>query len=95
MVLPLTCTLPQLGSLGKGYAVLITPMEPPETWNARVLSMVMIYSALGLRDERVNAELGNALLRNPSPQLRLLRRDRHERTSACWLHQDAFCLSQA
>lgn len=93
LVLPLTCTFPQLGPLGKGYALLITPSESPDVWNARLLGMIMIYSAVGLRNEAFNADLGRALLQNPMPQLRLLRCDSHERTSACWFHQESFCLS--
>lgn len=94
MVLPLTCTFPQLGPLGKGYAMLITPTESSDVWNTRVLGMIMIYSAVGVRDEALNAELGRALLQNPMPQLRLLRCDLHERTSACWFHQNRFCLAE-
>jgi hypothetical protein len=53
---------------------------------------VAIYSALGIRDEALNAEIGKGLQKNPFPPLKTLRRDPHEQTEACWLHAPGFCL---
>jgi hypothetical protein len=60
---------------------------------ARPLTFVAIYSAIGLRDEAINARIGQALARNPFPRIQTLRRDSHEPSAACWLHCDSFCLS--
>jgi len=54
--------------------------------------MVMIYSAIGLRDDTINAQLGQAFMRSPVPAFTRLRRDRHDAGPGCWLHASAFCL---
>lgn len=94
LVLPLTCTFPQMGPLGKGYAVLLTAAGSAATWHARVLGLVMIYSAVGLRDPAVNAALGRALLEAPAPRLTRFRRDPHDAGPGCWFHQAGFCFSE-
>lgn len=94
LVLPLTCTFPQLGPLGKGHAVLVTAAAAPASWHARVLGMVMIYSAVGLRDPALNAALGRALSASPAPRLTRFRRDPHGEGPGCWFHQDWFCFAQ-
>lgn len=94
-VLPLTCTFPQLGPLGKGYALLISATDSGPSLNVRVLGIVMIYSAVGLRDPGLNNELGRALLKTPAPRLELLRRDHHAVGPACWFHQQSFCFSES
>jgi protein-L-isoaspartate(D-aspartate) O-methyltransferase len=91
LIVPLTAGIAAMGTIGKGVAVLIT--RQGEAFEARVLTFVAIYSALGLRDETLNAQLGQALMRMPFPRLRRLRRDRHEQSAGCWLHGDSFCLS--
>jgi hypothetical protein len=54
---------------------------------------VAIYSALGLRDDAVNASLGLALQKHPFPPLQHLRRDAHAPSASCWLHVPGACLS--
>jgi protein-L-isoaspartate(D-aspartate) O-methyltransferase len=54
---------------------------------------VAIFSAVGIRDDAMNAELGRALQKNPFPRLTSLRRDAHDRDDKCWLHGSRFCLS--
>lgn len=93
LVLPLTCTFPGIGPLGKGYAVLLTATAS-STWHAAVLGPVMIYSAVGLRDPALNTALGHALVRAPSPHLTRFRRETHDAGPACWFHQDWFCFSE-
>ena len=84
-----------MGSLGKGVVVVIVRTPDGAAFSAEVLSFVAIYSAIGLRDERIEASLGQALRRTSFPNLTRLRRDRHEQTQDCWLHGDSFCLSMA
>jgi protein-L-isoaspartate(D-aspartate) O-methyltransferase len=95
LVLPLTCTFPQMGPLGKGYALLISSRGDGRAFDARVLDMVVIYSAVGLREPLVNERLGQALMRDPRPAIRCLRLDGHDPLPECWLHTDLYCLSRA
>ena len=62
---------------------------------ARVLTFVAIYSAVGIRDDGLNAAVGAALAKNPFPRLARLRRDPHDVGPTCWLHTPASCLSLA
>jgi protein-L-isoaspartate(D-aspartate) O-methyltransferase len=94
LILPLTATIEAMGPIGKGVMVLVTRAGKRE-WTARVLTFVAIYSAAGLRDDALNAQLGAALMQTPFPRLKQLRRDRHDREQACWLHGQHFCLSVA
>jgi len=92
LILPLTATMPALGPLGKGFMTIVTK-SGDGSLAARPLSMVMIYSAIGLRDEAINAQLGQAFMRAPFPNFTRLRRDRHEAEPGCWLHAASFCLA--
>jgi protein-L-isoaspartate(D-aspartate) O-methyltransferase len=92
LILPLTVTMPALGPLGKGFMTIVTKAADGSL-AARPLSMVMIYSAIGLRDETINAQLGQAFVRSPMPDFTRLRRDRHDAGPRCWLHATSFCLA--
>ena len=93
LLLPLTVAMPAMGaSIGKGVMLLITRQADGRLL-PEVKSFVAIYSALGLRDASIEAALGQALRRTSFPNLTQLRRDAHERTDACWLHAERFCLS--
>ena len=79
IIVPLTGMMPAMGSnLGKGLVWLLTRRD--RDFAARVLSMVAIYSALGVRDESLNAVLGNAMMGGPGQwqAVTRLRRDAHE-----------------
>jgi protein-L-isoaspartate(D-aspartate) O-methyltransferase len=93
LIVPLTAVIPAMGPLGKGVMALVTNTGTMD-WGARVLTFVAIYSAVGLRDDDLNTQLGQALMKTPFPRLTRLRRDAHERESACWLHAPRACLSQ-
>ena len=93
IVVPLTFTLPQMGSIGKGAIALLTRGATGESFSARVIGMVAIYSAVGIRDEALNAKLLDAFKRGPWPAFTRLRRDAHDESPACWLHGGGFCLS--
>jgi protein-L-isoaspartate(D-aspartate) O-methyltransferase len=92
LILPLTVTMPQMGTIGKGVTLLLTK-GPDDAWPVTVLNMVAIYSGIGLRDDKLNEALGLALRQALFPSLRRLRRDPHEPAAQCWLHGSAFCLS--
>ena len=57
MILPLTATMPQMGPLGKGMTLLLTK-EDDGAFLVRPLNFVAIYSAVGVRDESLNAAIG-------------------------------------
>jgi len=92
LILPLTVAMPQMGTIGKGVTLLLTKGED-DAWPVNVLGMVAIYSGIGLRDDRLNVALGQALRQALFPALRRLRRDVHEPGARCWLHGSTFCLS--
>lgn len=93
LILPLTATMPAMKQIGKGLLLLVTRTPDASTFGARLLTFVAIYSAIGLRDEAINARIGQALARNPFPRMQMLRRDEHESSPTCWLHCDTFCLA--
>ena len=91
LILPLTVTMPAMGPIGKGPLLLLTKRETE--FEAKLITVVSIYSAVGIRDPNLNERLGKALMRGQYPQLRRLRRDAHDESPACWFHGPAFCLS--
>jgi protein-L-isoaspartate(D-aspartate) O-methyltransferase len=94
LVLPLTASLPGMGPIGKGPMVVLTRTSDPQSFDARLLTFVAIFSAIGLRDAERESAIGQALARAPFGPIRRLRRGPHERSEACWLHGDTFCLTR-
>jgi protein-L-isoaspartate(D-aspartate) O-methyltransferase len=95
MIVPLTSTMVAMGStIGKGLIVVLTKQSAVE-FSARVLTVVAVYSAVGLRDESMNDRLGKAMMGGPMKwaSVKRLRRDAHDETPECWLHGKGFCLS--
>lgn len=91
MILSLTATMPAMGPLGKGFSAVFTKTGN-DTFSARVLAMTAIYSGVGLRDESLNTQLGQAMMRSPFPRISSLRTDAHLPSASCWLHSEEFCL---
>jgi protein-L-isoaspartate(D-aspartate) O-methyltransferase len=91
MILPLTATMPAMTTIGKGLLLLVTSTGDPAVFSARIVTFVAIYSAVGLRDEALNTAIGQALMKQPFPPLKALRRDAHEPAPGCWLHAPGFC----
>ena len=91
LILPLTATMPAMGTIGKGPLLLLTKRDAD--FAARLVTVVAIYSAVGLRDAPMNERLGKALMRGQYPTFTRLRRDHHDESPACWLHGTEFCLS--
>ena len=95
MMLPLTATMPAMGTnLGKGLVFLLTK-TPAGDCTARVITVVAVYSALGIRDPELSARLGQAMMGGPAQwaAVKRLRRDAHEPGPSCWLHAPSCCLS--
>lgn len=91
LLVPLTFTTPPMGPIGKGVMALVT--RNGDAWDARVVTMTAIYSAIDLRDERMNGRVRDAFMKGLMPSFTRMRRDAHEPASTCWLHGDAFCFS--
>jgi protein-L-isoaspartate(D-aspartate) O-methyltransferase len=91
LVLPLTCAIGPMGPIGKGFVVKLSRRQ--DLFDASVVTMVAIYSAIGLRDPELNTRLGEAMRRVPFPRITRLRRDVHDQSPSCWLHGGEFCLS--
>ena len=93
LLVPLTFTARAMGPIGKGVMTLIT--RNGEAWHARVVTMTAIYSALDIRDDRMNDRLREAFMKEGLlPAFSRMRRDAHERSPECWLHGDTFCISK-
>ena len=86
-------TVPMTPTIGKGLMVLLTKRADPSALDARVVTFVAIYSALGVRSDTANAALAAAMRANPFPPLKRARRDPHDPGPSCWLHADSCCLS--
>jgi protein-L-isoaspartate(D-aspartate) O-methyltransferase len=93
MILPITGTIPPMGpTIGKGLSWLLTK-EDDVRLATRPVGVVAIYSAIGLRDETLNARVGKALMGGPMQwaAVKHLRRDPHDESSSCWLHGPTWC----
>jgi len=98
MIVPLTATMggpmgPAMANIGKGIIVLVTKTGDANVFDARLVTFVAIYSAVGLRDADVNAKIGAALMKMPYPMLKKFRLDPHEPTASCWMHDERGCWS--
>jgi protein-L-isoaspartate(D-aspartate) O-methyltransferase len=92
MIVPVTFTVDKMPTnIGKGGVFLITRKQ--DAFDARFLSMVAIYSALGVRDADLNERLPEAFSGMTFLKVRHLRRDIHEPGPACWLHCRDVCLT--
>jgi protein-L-isoaspartate(D-aspartate) O-methyltransferase len=95
MMLPVTTGMPAMGStLGKGV-VLLVARDASGGFSARVITVVAVYSALGIRDPEMNDRVGKALAEGPMRWLKVsrLRRDVHDADPSCWLHRSTCCVS--
>ncbi len=95
MMAPMTSAMPAMGAtIGKGLSWLITKTTASD-FSARVVGLVAVYSALGVRDEQLSARLGKAMMLGPQKwqAVTRVRRDAHEESDACWMHASGFCLS--
>ena len=92
MIVPVTASMgPQ--PIGKGPMLLVTRSTDPDRYPAKLAGFVAIYSAEGIRDQTMNAAIGQALTRMPFAPVKSLRRDVHERTDSCWIHGSGVCIS--
>ena len=90
LMVPLTVQMQP--TIGKGFMMLLT-RDADASFTVRPVGMVAIYSAVGLRDEQLNAALGQVIMKHAWPPVRRLRRDPHEASSSCWFHSARFCFA--
>lgn len=90
LLIPLTVSVP-LKNIGAGLMLLITRRE--DGYEARFTTQVAIFHCQGGRTDDDNQLLANAFAGRNSQTVRLLRRDPHAITEACWLHSNGYCLS--
>ena len=84
---------PAMANIGKGFMILLERGDAAEALSARLVNMVAIYSAVGLRDTAENAALGAAFAKAPFPMLKRFRRDAHDPEASCWCHTAHGCWS--
>ena len=95
VVLPLTTSMaPLAATVGKGLTWLISG-DGAGGFSARLLGVVSVYSAVGIRNEALGQRIGTAMMAGPMKwhAIKRLRRDPHDETGTCWIHADEFCLS--
>jgi protein-L-isoaspartate(D-aspartate) O-methyltransferase len=94
MIVPMTASMPAMGPIGKGLVFLVA-RDRDDSFSARVAGFVAIYSAVGIRDEFLSAQLAKKLQAGPQhwAAVTRLRRDPHDPSLSCWLHAPHFCLS--
>jgi protein-L-isoaspartate(D-aspartate) O-methyltransferase len=93
LVCPITAAIPQMGPVSKGFMFLITK-RADDRFDAQPLSLTVIYTAVGVRDDSLNPIIGAAMMTGMRPRVTRLRRDPHTQESACWLHGPRFCFAQ-
>jgi protein-L-isoaspartate(D-aspartate) O-methyltransferase len=91
LLVPLTVTEKDSGS-GWGGVLKVTRVDPG--FAARFISEVGIFSCAGGRDSQLNQRLKKAFRRGDRECVQSLRRDKHDPTDMCWLHNEIFCLSK-
>jgi hypothetical protein len=83
---------PTVGARVAFEAVLVT-RELEESLAAKVFGFVAIYSAIGVRNESANAQLGKAMMGGPQKAVAVTRVRRDTSGPTCWLHGAGVCLS--
>ena len=93
LMLPLTIAagMGMGANLGKGVMAKI--IRQANGFSARVVSIVAIYSCVGMRDTQLEQALGKSMGTGKLFKLRSLRRDAHELTDTCLVHGADLCFS--
>lgn len=82
-----------MANIGKGFMIVLTKTADPDRYDARIVTFVAIYSAIGLRDAETNTLLGRAMAKTPFPPLKSYRLDAHDAADTCWCHTSKGCWS--
>jgi len=93
MIVPITATFGPVSTIGKGPMLLVSASPDRDRFTVRPAGFVAIYSAVGVRDDTMNASIGQALSRMPFAPVKSLRRDAHDADETCWVHGPGACLS--
>jgi protein-L-isoaspartate(D-aspartate) O-methyltransferase len=92
LALPLTSSKRKASTISRGVVLLIG-RTVADAFEARVLTQVAIFSAIGLRDDALNQRLGELLAQSPSPRVTGFSRVSHEPGPGCWFHAPDFCFT--
>jgi protein-L-isoaspartate(D-aspartate) O-methyltransferase len=90
LLVPITAA-PEVDGIGAGGMFLIT--RRGASFEARLVSGVMIFPCLGARDEELNRQLSTS--GRDWTSVRSLRVDPHEPDESCWLHARECCMSRS
>ena len=84
LILPLTCAIGAMGPIGKGFVIKLS--KRVDTFDAAIVTMVAIYSAIGIRDPELNNRLGGGTGPRRRPPSEIVSDD-----PKCWgwFHDDA------
>ena len=82
-----------MANIGKGFMLMLERGESAESFPVRLVNVVAIYSAVGLRRDDDNAALSAAMKKMPFPPLQRYRLDPHEEAATCWCHTPRGCWS--
>jgi protein-L-isoaspartate(D-aspartate) O-methyltransferase len=92
IVVPLTVAMGQ--TIGKGPLFLLTRASN-DSFDARLLTLVTIYSSVSGRDPAIEQELGARMKANPFGFMSVarFRRDAHPISPSCWVHTPTGCFA--
>jgi protein-L-isoaspartate(D-aspartate) O-methyltransferase len=94
LLLPLTVEIPGMpASIGKGLMVLVTRRGDAWQTQAKSSMPVAIYSLKDVRDEKMGAALGQAMMAGSLMKATRIRRDVHELSPSCVVHGPTTCLT--
>jgi protein-L-isoaspartate(D-aspartate) O-methyltransferase len=91
LLLPLTAHVPMFPH-GVGFVLRLE--RRGTAWPARVVSPVGIFDCLGARDPAAEAQLRRLLAPGAAARVRVAETAAHERTAACLVHREGFCLQE-
>jgi protein-L-isoaspartate(D-aspartate) O-methyltransferase len=94
LLLPLTVEMPGMpASIGKGLMAMVT--RRGDLWRVQAQSAmpVAIYSLKDVRDSRLEAALGKAMMTGALMKASRIRRDAHEPSASCVVHGSTTCIS--
>src|SRR3954471_14103168 len=94
VMLPQNPELPGPSTVSKGVLLLVSKNEGDE-FGVRIVSLVAVYSALGIRNPELNDRIAKGLSQGPVKWMEVtrLRRDAHEPEASCWVHGPSCCCS--
>jgi protein-L-isoaspartate(D-aspartate) O-methyltransferase len=85
MIIPLTTE--------KGRGGVLIVKRRLHGYAARFILTTQVFDCVGGRDAEMSKRLHDRFVRGSWRSVQSLRRDPHEQSKTCWLHDEGFCLS--